>query len=79
AVQRLLVVERIAEQQSLAASEDEIDDRVEEIAEKNDSNPSEVYARLQKSGRLEQLEREITERKVFEFLKEQSTVTDAQT
>ncbi len=78
AVQRILVVERIAEQQSLTASEDDIDDRVEEIAEKNDSNPSEIYARLQKSGRLEQLEREITERKVFEFLKEQSTITDAE-
>lgn len=79
AVQRILVIERIAEQQSLTATEDEIDDRIEEIAAKNDANPSEIYARLQKSGRLEQLEREITERKVFDFLKDQSTITDAET
>lgn len=77
AVQRILVIEKVAEQQELSATEDDIDDRVEEIAEKNDRNPSEVYAQLQKSGRLEQLEREITERKVFEYLIEQSTVTDA--
>lgn len=77
AVQRIMVIERVAEQQGLAATEDDLDDRVEEIAEKNDRNPSEVYAQLQKSGRLEQLEREITERKVFEYLVAQSTITDA--
>jgi trigger factor len=77
AVQRILVIERIAEQQELQSTDDEIDARVEEIAEKNDSNPAEVYARLQKAGRIDQLEREITERKVFDYLKEQSTITDA--
>lgn len=77
AVQRILVIERVAETEGLAATEDEIDDRVEEMAEQSKSNPSEIYARLQKSGRLEQLEREITEKKVFEHLKAQSTVTDA--
>ncbi len=77
AVQRILVIERVAEMEGLAATEDELDDRVEEIAEQSNSNPSEVYARLQKSGRLEQLERDITEKKVFEHLKAQSTITDA--
>lgn len=76
AVQRLLMVERIAETQDLRASEDEIDARIEEIAEKSGATPSEVYARLQKSGRIESLEREITERKVFEFLKEKSEIVD---
>jgi hypothetical protein len=36
-----------------------------------------VYADLQKAGRLEMLERELTERKVFDFLKEQSEITDS--
>ena len=79
AVQRILVIEKVAETEQLTATEDEIDDRVEEMAEKAQSNPAEVYARLQKSGRIEQLEREITEKKVFEYLKAQSTVTDALT
>lgn len=77
AVKRILVVERIAETQSLSASEDEIDARVEEIAAANDTTPAKVYASLQKAGRLESLERELTERKVFDFLKEQSQITDA--
>jgi trigger factor len=77
AVKRILVVERIAETQNLAAGEDEIDARVEEIAAANDSTAAQVYASLQKAGRLESLERELTERKVFDFLKEQSQITDA--
>lgn len=76
AVKRILAVERLAESQGLRATEDELDARVEEIAEKNDISPSEVYARFQKSGRLETLEREITERKVFEFLKEASEIVE---
>jgi trigger factor len=77
AVQRILLIDRLAETQSLAASEDEIDERVETIAEANNSSPAEVYARLQKSGQLESLEREITESKVFDFLKSQSEITEA--
>ena len=76
-VQRILLIERVAETRSLAATEDEIDARVEEIAEKNDTDPSKVYAQLQKSGRLEALERELTERKVFDFLKSQSEIIEA--
>lgn len=75
AVKRMLVLDRIAETQDLAATDDEIDARVEEIATANDTTPAKVYASLQKAGRLESIEREITERKVFDFLKEQSEIT----
>ena len=34
-----------------------------------------LYASLQKAGRLDSIEREITEKKVFEFLKAQSEIT----
>lgn len=77
AVKRLLLVDRIAHTQGLQATEEEIDQRVQEIAERNDSAAAKVYATLQKSGRLEGIEREITERKVFDFLKGQSEITDA--
>jgi trigger factor len=76
-VKRILIIDRIAEVQGLTASEDEIDERVESLAERSKTSPAEVYARLQKSGQIESLEREITEEKVFEFLKEQSEITDA--
>jgi FKBP-type peptidyl-prolyl cis-trans isomerase (trigger factor) len=66
----------VADLQGLRASEDELDDRVQEIAEKNGMKAGQVYSNLQKSGNLEGLEREITERKVWDFLLTQSTVED---
>ncbi len=77
AVKRILIIEKIAETQGLAATEDDIDTRVEEIAKTNESTAAKVYASLQKAGRLEMLERELTERKVFDFLKEQSEIIDS--
>jgi trigger factor len=77
AVKRILLVDRIAETQDLRADEDALDARIEEIAERNDTTPSQVYAQLQKSGRLEALEREMTEQQVFEFLKSKSEIVPA--
>ena len=76
AVKRILVIDKVSESQGLQATEEEIDSRIEEIAEKSGESPAKVYANLQKSERLEALEREITERKVFEFLKEQSEIVE---
>lgn len=73
-LKRMLVVERIAEQEGLQATQDEIDERVEKLAEQHGRSPSEVWIQLEKSGQLEVLEREITEDKVFEHLKAQNTV-----
>jgi trigger factor len=76
AVKRFIVIEELARSKELEATPDEVDERIEEIAERSDSTPGEVYARLQKAGQIERLEREITERKVFDFLKSESTITD---
>jgi trigger factor len=77
AVKRILVIERIAQTQNLNATEDDLDARIEEIAAANNTDAAKVYAELQKSGRLESLERELTEQAVFEFLMEQSEITEA--
>ena len=76
AVKRILAIDRLAEIQDLRATEEELDGRIEEIAEKSGDTPAQIYANLQKSERLEALEREIRERKVFDFLKEQSEITE---
>ena len=75
AVKRILAIDRLSEIQDLRATEEELDDRIEEISEKSGETPAQIYAKLQKSERLEALEREITERKVFDFLKEESEIT----
>jgi trigger factor len=77
AVKRILVLDHVAETQGLTATEEELDARIEEIAGRNDTTAAKVYAELQKAGRLEALERELTEAKVFEFLKDQSKIIDA--
>lgn len=77
AVKRILMVEHIAKTRNLAASEEDLDNRIEEIAKANNTEAAKVYAELQKAGRLEGMERELTETAVFEFLMEQSEITDA--
>lgn len=77
AVKRFLVLEEIAREKGLAATEEDIDARVEELAAKAEAEPADVYARLQKSGRLERIEREVTDQKIFDVLISESTVTDA--
>jgi len=75
-VKRHLVIDRVAEAEGLVASAEEVDSRIEEIAERSGASLADVYTGLQKSGRLDHLEREITEQKVFEFLQSQSEVTE---
>ncbi len=76
AVKRFIAIDELARAKDLQATEDEVDDRIEEMAERAGTDPGDLYARLQKAGRLEQLEREITERKLFEFLKSESTIKE---
>lgn len=73
-VRRDLVIETIAEKQNLKATESDIDARVAEVAERRSADPGQVYASLQKAGRIRELERSITEDKVFAWLMEQNIV-----
>jgi trigger factor len=73
-VRRDLVVETIAEREKLTASEAELDDRIAELAERRKISAAELYASLQKAGRLREMERGITEEKVFKWLLERNTV-----
>jgi trigger factor len=74
AIKRSLIVERIAEMEALHASPGEIDARVDAIAERLSRPRGEVLGQLRKSGRLDEMEQEITEEKVFQYLKSLSDV-----
>jgi trigger factor len=74
-IRRDLVIETIAENEGLAASEKDLDDRIAEQAEKRGVNPGQLYAQLEKSGRLKEMERSITEDKVFKWLLERNDVS----
>jgi trigger factor len=73
-VRRDLVIETIAEKENLKATESDIDGRVAEVAERRSADPGQVYASLQKAGRIRELERSITEDKVFGWLMQQNIV-----
>lgn len=73
-VRRDLVVETLAEREKLTASAADVDARIEEIATAQNADPGQVYAQLQKSGRLAEVERELTESRVFAWLLERNTV-----
>jgi trigger factor len=73
-VRRDLIIDTIAEREKLAATEADIDNRVAEVATKRNADPAQVYASLQKAGRLREIEHSITEEKVFAWLLERNTV-----
>ena len=77
AVRTMLAVESLARANDLVASPLEVSERVGEIARRNAVQPETVEAQLRRNGRMESLEREITEGKVFEFLKQQSEIIQA--
>jgi trigger factor len=76
-VRRDLIIDAVAEKEKLGATEAEVDDRIAETAAKRKANVAEVYASLQKAGRLREIERGVTEDKVFKWLMERNAVTEA--
>ena len=75
-VKRVLLVDRIAEIESLEGTEDDLVTRIDQIAEQSGEEAHKIRSNLQKQKRLDNLLREITENKVFDFLMTQSEIID---
>jgi trigger factor len=76
-VKRELILDAVATAQNLRASEADIDERVARLAASRGLDPAKLYTSLQQNKRLGELEHAITEEKVFGWLLQQSTVTEA--
>src|SRR5436309_244218 len=76
-VRRDLVLDTVVESQNLRATEAELDQRIQELAERRGMKAAELYASLEKAKRLRDVARSITEEKVFAYLLSQSTVEQA--
>jgi trigger factor len=74
ALKRSMVVDRIAEMEALRPTGAELDARIDSMAERMGRPRGEVIAQLRKAGRLDELEQEITEEKVFDYLKSLSDI-----
>jgi trigger factor len=73
-VRRDVVIDTIAEKEGLAASTSDVDDKVAEMAAKTGVETGQLYVRLEKEGRLKELERTVTDEKVFGWLIARNTV-----
>jgi len=76
-VRRDLILDWVVEHQGLGATEAELEQKLQEIAARRGTPVAEVRAALEKAKRLRDLERGLTEEKVFTFLLSQSTVESA--
>jgi trigger factor len=76
-VRRDLVLDFVVESQNLRATEAELDQKIQELAERRGMKAAELYASLEKAKRLRDVARSITEEKVFAYLLSQSTVEQA--
>jgi len=76
-VRRDLVLDYVVESQSLRATEAELDERIQQLAERRGMPAAQLYASLEKAKRLRDVARSITEEKVFAYLLSQSTVEQA--
>ncbi len=68
AVRRELLVERIVAEHGLRASPEEVGEKVKELAGRLGQSPSAIRSRLRKSGGLDNIERQLTDARLFEFL-----------
>jgi len=73
-VRRDLILDWLVEHHDLGATDAEVEQRIAELAARRGTPPAELRASLEKAKRLRDLERGLTEEKVFNFLLSQSTV-----
>lgn len=76
-VRRELIIDAVAGKHALYATAADVGSRIAEIAARRGEAPGSVRAALEKAGRLRELERGMTEEKVFAYLLERNTVEDS--
>ncbi|MCL7976225.1 MAG: trigger factor [marine benthic group bacterium] len=72
-----MILDRLIEREGLRAGDEEVDARIEELAERSSSTASAVRRQLVKEGQLDSLKRSIEVDRAFEYLKSQSEIEDA--
>jgi len=73
-VRRDVLIDTIAEKETLVASTADVDDKVAELATERGVETGELYVQMEKAGRLKELERTVTDEKVFSWLIARNTV-----
>ncbi len=77
-VRRDLIIDHLAEREQLTATRDDLDARLTELAARRKADRVQLEASLRKANQLRDLERSLTEEKVFHYLLEQSSIENVQ-
>jgi trigger factor len=75
-VKRMILINRVADTNGLHATAEDLSARIADMAARSGITPAQARAQLEKAERLDSLERELTDRKVFAFLREKSEIHD---
>lgn len=73
-IREQLVLDALIDGEDLAASSDEVEQRIAELAEARGVAPAKLRRDLAREGKIEQLERNLAVEKAFTYLKEQSGI-----
>ncbi len=73
-VKREIVLNKIASQENIAVSDQELDSELHRIAEAERVSPERLKAQLEKDGRLQNLKTRLRYEKVFKFLVDEASV-----
>ena len=77
-VKRYLLLEAIAQQESVEVTEEDLDKHLEEMSERHNVEGSRIRQILGRSGQLERIKSELLDNKVFDFLIENAKVEDVE-
>ncbi len=76
ALKEHFVLQKIAEEEKLDITEDEINDEIDRLAEQNNESPRRVRARLEREDLLETLAAQLIERKALDLILENAEYED---
>lgn len=76
ALKEHFVLQKIAEDEKLDVTDDDIDDEIERIAARNDESPRKVRARLERDDLVESLAAELLESKALDLILEKAEFED---
>ena len=77
-VKRYLILEQVAEKESVEVSEEDLDKHLETMSERHNVDGTRIRQILGRSGQLDRIKSELLDEKVFDFLIEQANVEDVE-
>lgn len=73
-IKRHMILNRLVEREGMEATDEEVDERIREMAEERETEPARMRRELAREDGIEQVRRQLAVEKVFDYLKSRSTI-----